>query len=101
MKNSANKSQKPPRIHAAGKVMTACCGNHMKCKHTVCVDRMLDILNPKQMIYTVNIVFLNGVQLWCCELLFERKERSPKICLAEHYVCAQSDNQKLKSRNLL
>jgi hypothetical protein len=57
MKNSANKSQKPSRIHAAEKVMTACCDNRMKCTHTVCVDKMQDILNPKQMIYKVNNVF--------------------------------------------
>jgi hypothetical protein len=77
MKNSAIKSQKPSLIHAAGKVMTACCDNHMnvhKLCVCVCVDKIQDFLNTKQIIYTVNIVFLNSVQVWCCDFLFERDE---------------------------
>jgi len=69
-KNSANKSQKQPRVRGAGKIMSACCDNHTKCTHTVGVDKMQDFLNPKQLTYTVNSVFLYGV--WCCNFLFER-----------------------------
>jgi len=36
MKNSANKTQKPSRVHAARKIKYACCDNHMKFTHTVC-----------------------------------------------------------------
>jgi len=50
--------------------MSACCDNHTKCTHTVGVDKMQDFLNPKQLTYTVNSVFLNGV--WFCNFLFER-----------------------------
>jgi hypothetical protein len=43
MKNSANKSQKPALILAAGKVMTVCCDNPVKCTQKVFVDKMQDI----------------------------------------------------------
>ena len=69
-KNSANKSQKQLRFRGAEKIMSACCDNHTKCTHTVGVDKMQDFLNPKQLTYTVNSVFLNGV--WFCNFLFER-----------------------------
>jgi hypothetical protein len=79
-------------VNAAGTITSACCDNHMKC--TQCVDKMQDILNLQQMVYTVTTVFLNEVR--SCALCLKGTNIAPNYILLSIKVGSLATNKTQK-----
>jgi hypothetical protein len=79
MRNLANKSQKPSRVHAAGKIKSACCDKHMKCTHTLCWHNIEFFKSKADDIYSSHCDFKWCIVLWL--LFWEVRKKIQKYIL--------------------